>query len=107
MEKDNKKALYESIMKTVSEQVKKALNESADGWDLRDDSMLMETFDDIESAIYEIKNCVRGAYTGCETYEELGQHLRDLGQSLMECAGEIEGMEEPEEPEEQEIFDDE
>ena len=79
MKKDNKKALYESIMRTVSTQVKKALNESAgDGWDLDDLSSLEEAFGEIEDFMYEVRNCVRGAYTGCYTYEELAENYQRL-----------------------------
>lgn len=93
MKKDSKKALYESIMRTVSTQVKKALNESAgDGWDLEDLDQLEEAFGEIESFIYEVRNCVRGAYTGCHTYEDLAEKLRNISDSLSMAADEIENM---------------
>lgn len=105
MKKDNKQALYENIMKTVREQVKKALNESAgDGWDLEDLYQLEEAFGEIESFMYEVRNCVRGAYTGCYTYKDLAEKLRNISEDLSVAANEIENMQEPE-PEEYDEYD--
>jgi hypothetical protein len=85
MKKNKKQALYESIMKTVSSQVKKALNESAgDGWDENELYDLIEVLDDIYNLSYEVKNCVRGAYTNANTYEELADHIEDLAARLEE-----------------------
>lgn len=104
MKKDNKKALYENIMKTVRKQVKKALNESVgDGWDLEELDQLEEAFGEIENFMYEVRNCVRGAYTGCYTYEELAEKLRNISDSLSMAANEIENMSEPE-PEDEEEY---
>ena len=89
----NTKKLYESIMSSVAKQVKKALNESAgDGWDLGDLDQLEEAFSEIESFMYEVRNCVRGAYTDCYTYEELAEKLRNISDSLAMAADEIENM---------------
>ena len=107
MKKDNKKALYESIMKTVSTQVKKALNESNDGWNdiLSEFPEIEEVLGEIYDVQYELKNCVRGAYTNCETYEELAQHLHDLADALHNAAAGLEGMEGPfDEPEDDEDY---
>lgn len=91
------KQLYESIMSSVAKQVKKALNESAgDGWDLRDLDQLEEAFSEIESFMYEVRNCQRGAYTDCYTYEDLAEKLRNISDSLSMAADEIENMPEPE-----------
>ena len=85
-------------MRTVSTQVKKALNESTgDGWDLDDLSSLEEAFSEIESFMYEVRNCVRGAYTGCYTYEKLAEKLRNISDSLSMAADEIENIPEPNE----------
>ena len=101
MKKDNKKALYESIMSSVAKQVKKTLNESAgDGWDLGDLDQLEEAFGEIENFMYEVRNCVRGIYTGCYTYKELAEKLRNISDSLAVAADEIENTPEPE-PEEE------
>lgn len=106
MKKDNKKALYENIMTSVAKEVKKALNESAgDGWDLEDLDQLEEAFSEIEEFIYEVRNCVRGAYTNCYTYVDLADELRSIADSLSMAADEIENMSEPE-PEDEEEFED-
>lgn len=97
------KQLYESIMASVAKQVKKALNESAgDGWDLDGLDSLDEAFEEIESFMYEVRNCRRGAYTGCYTYEKLADKLRSIADSLSMAADEIENMTEPNENDEDE-----
>ena len=97
MKKDNKKALYESIMKTVSAQVKKALNESNDGWNdiLSEFPEIEEVLSDIYDLQYELKNCVRGAYTNCDTYDELAQHMHELADALHDAAAGLEGLNGP------------
>ena len=100
------KQLYESIMTSVAKQVKKVLNESAgDGWDLDDVSSLEEALEEIESFMYEVRNCQRGAYTDCYTYAELAEKLRNISDSLSMAADEIENIPEPE-PEDEEEFED-
>lgn len=95
------KQLYESIMTSVAKQVKKALNESAaDGWDLGDLDQLEEAFNEIERFMYEVRNCVRGAYSDCYTYAELAEKLRNIAESLAMAADEIENTPEPEDEEE-------
>lgn len=60
------------------------INESYDGWD--DETILdldgADVLEDIEDLIYEIKNTYRGANTNCKTYKELGQHIKDLAETL-------------------------
>ena len=100
------KQLYESIMASVAKEVKKALNESAgDGWDLDGIDSLDEAFSKIESFMYEVRNCVRGAYTNCYTYADLADELRSIADSLSIAADEIENIPEPE-PEDEEEFED-
>ena len=98
----NTKKLYESIMSSVAKQVKKALNESADGWDLGDLDQLEEAFNEIERFMYEVRNCVRGAYTNCYTYTDLADELRSIADSLSMAADEIENTPEPEGEEDEE-----
>lgn len=94
------KQLYESIMTSVAKQVKKVLNESAaDGWDLGDLDQLEEAFNEIERFMYEVRNCVRGAYSDCYTYAELAEKLRNIAESLAMAADEIENTPEPEDEE--------
>ncbi len=100
----DKKQLYKSIMETVSTQVKKALNESNDGWNdiLSEYPELEEVLSEIYDVQYELKNCVRGAYTNCETYDELAQRLHELADGLHDAAASLEGLEGPfDEPEEE------
>ena len=99
----NTKKLYESIMASVAKQVKKALNESAgDGWDLDGLDSLDEAFSNIESFMYEVRNCVRGAYTNCYTYADLADELRSIADSLSMAADDIENMSEPDKDDEEE-----
>ena len=94
------KQLYESIMSSVAKQVKKVLNESTgDGWDLGDLDQLEEAFNEIERFMYEVRNCVRGAYSDCYTYAELAEKLRNIAESLAMAADEIENTPEPEDEE--------
>ena len=100
------KQLYESIMTSVAKQVKKVLNESTgDGWDLGDLDQLEEAFNEIERFMYEVRNCVRGAYSNCYTYADLAEKLRNIAESLAMAADEIENTPEPE-PEDEEFEDD-
>ena len=95
------KQLYESIMTSVAKQVKKVLNESTgDGWDLGDLDQLEDAFNEIERFMYEVRNCVRGAYSDCHTYAELAEKLRNIAESLAMAADEIENTPEPEDEEE-------
>lgn len=62
------------------------INESRDGWNDDDDDLyeLMEVLEEIYNLQYELKHCVRGAYTNCETYAEIGEHIQRLGERLIE-----------------------
>ena len=95
--KQDKKKLYESIMTSVAKEVKKALNESRsdDGWDENELYDLIEVLGDIYNLQYEIKNCVRGAYTGAETWSELADYIEDLAEKLNEQAEYIREIPEP------------
>lgn len=102
---DNKKKIYEQVMSTVAKQVKKALNESGsdDGWDENELYELVEVLEDIYNLQYEIKSCVRGAYTDATTYEELADHIEGLAERLEEQAGYVRQIQEPEpDPEDEE-----
>ena len=95
-------------MSSVAKQVKKVLNESAgDGWDLGDLDQLEEAFNEIERFMYEVSNCVRGAYSNSYTYAELAEKLRNIAESLAMAADEIENTPEPEPEDEEEFEDDE
>ena len=100
--KQDKKKLYESIMRSVSVQVKKALNESRtdDGWDENELYDLIEVLDDIYNLQYEVKHCVRGAYTNATTYTELADYIEDLASRLEESASYVREVPEPVDDEE-------
>ena len=50
---------------------------------------LMQVLDDIYNLSYEIKHCVKGAYTGAETYSELADYISKLADDLKLEAEEI------------------
>lgn len=54
----------------------------SDGWNLDQMSDLESVLDDIYDLTYELKNCVRGAYTGCHTYDQLSDYIKGLGERL-------------------------
>lgn len=70
-----------------------------DGWseNVRDD--LEESFSNLESLMYEVRNCVRGCYTNSETNAELAEYIRGLAEELKSAADMVE--DEPDEPEEE------
>lgn len=74
--------LYES---KAGEAAKK--NEDSDGWEGWEDiTDLEDAIDDIEQLAYELRSCVRGAYTGCNTWGELSEYIKGLANNL-EAAG--------------------
>lgn len=69
-----------------------------DGWELKHDVDL-EVLRDVYSAEYEINNCIRGVYTGCTTYKELGEYLKSLAERLSSLGDDVSSMSEPKEEE--------
>jgi hypothetical protein len=55
------------------------LNES-DGWDLEAAGIegLDEVMEQTDSLLYELRNCIRGAYTEAENWAELGEYIKNL-----------------------------
>lgn len=54
-----------------------------DGWELEDtESGLLDVIGDLERVAYELKNCIRGAYTRCTTYKELSMYLKKRAEEL-------------------------
>lgn len=88
---------------------KRMMNESRDGWD-RDNEIIQQLIDDtltkVEGLKYELENCVRGSYTDCETYSELAEYIRDLGEELSGYYNDIYEIEDEEEEEEDEDSED-
>ena len=56
------------------------------GWNNGNVYNVLEVTDKVYDLAYELKNCVRGAYTGCETYEDLQEYIRRLARELEEAA---------------------
>ena len=61
----------------------------ADGWDEEMVENLSPLLDDIESFIYELKNCVRGSFTGCKTKKQLKEYMNGLAKQLNEYAEDL------------------
>ena len=88
--------------------------EDSDGWNIVHTSF-NKVLDRINDLDYEVKNCIKGAYTNCYSYEELGEYIRQLGMDLMDSADEIselsdeddfeESLTEGRKPEELSLFD--
>jgi len=59
----------------------------SDGWaGWEDVTDLESTIDKIEQLAYELRSCVRGAYTRCNTWAELSEYIKSLASDL-EAAG--------------------
>ncbi len=84
----NKKAYDRKRDSKVVDESKK-LNESSDGWDEDKLSDLRYILDKLANLQYEINNCVKGAYSRCTSYSELGDYIRDLGSELMDIADDV------------------
>lgn len=61
-----------------------------DGWNEDTLSNLIRVMDNIYSLSYEVKNCIRGCYTSCHTYKELGEYVKRLGEELVREGEELE-----------------
>lgn len=71
-----------------------------DGWNEEKVEGILGVLDDIYSLQYELKNCIRGCYTGAHTYEELQSYISRLADRLhneAECMDTEEDEEEFEE----------
>lgn len=53
-----------------------------DGWNEDKLEGVIGVLDDIYNLSYELKNCVRGCYTGAHTYKELQDHINSLADRL-------------------------
>lgn len=62
-----------------------------DGWNLEGQVWSVdEVFEELEGLMYEVRNCVRGSYTGCKTYPELADYMRRLSDKLSQSAEDVE-----------------
>ena len=48
-----------------------------------EDVGVMSALDEIMDVDYELRTCVRGSVTKCDTYQELGDYLISLGERLI------------------------
>lgn len=84
-----------NLGESKSSKKKKHLCESSsDDWDgevLYDVTYILDKLQNIN---YEISSCVRGAYSHCKTYSELGKYLEELGNNLSNLGEEISEYEE-------------
>jgi hypothetical protein len=39
--------------------------------------------------VYELKNCIKGSFTGCKTREELKTWLNDLAEEIIEVSNNL------------------
>ena len=66
----------------------KQLNEDInDGWD--EEFEEEPVLGDLKNFIYEIRNTVKGAYTGAHTYKELADYIENLADELSDFASEV------------------
>lgn len=66
--------------------------ESEDGWGTDVRGILDIPFARVEDLMYEIRNTIRGAYTDCETVEDLADYIRQLASKFEEAADELESL---------------
>lgn len=59
------------------------------GWDAKYLREVLNVMTDIDKTQYELRNCVRACYTEAERYDELQEHLKNLGERLIEAAENI------------------
>ena len=79
------------------------LNESSDGWDEDKLEELIELLDRLYDLRYEVTSTIRGAYTNCKTYEELGRYVSELAEGLDSVGTDITLIDEDEEDEEEDL----
>lgn len=53
-----------------------------EGWNKEKVGDVLHVMQDIYEAQYELENCVRGSFTRCTTYQELGVYLKNLASRL-------------------------
>ena len=54
-----------------------------DGWNEEQLGGVLSILDDLYEVSYELKNCVRGCYTGARTYEDLQSYIKRKAQQLL------------------------
>lgn len=58
-----------------------------EGWDTDIEPVgdVLDACREVGQLQYELESCVKGAFTSCEDYEELAQHVINLGKRLQEA----------------------
>ena len=56
------------------------------GWNEDRLESVISILDDAGNTLYEIKNCIRGCFTGAKTYKELQTYLNSLADNLHNAA---------------------
>lgn len=69
-----------------------AYDQIEDGWGTDVRGILDIPFARAEDLMYEIRNTIRGAYTDCETVEDLADYIRQLASEFEEAADELESL---------------
>lgn len=77
-----------------SKKKKHLCESSSDGWNEEVLYDVTYILDKLQNINYEISSCVRGAYSNCKTYSELGKYLEELGNNLSNLGEEISEYEE-------------
>lgn len=97
----------ESEKKKKTESLNEAAQDKYNGWDYNEISNLSsyDSLRAINNLIYELKNAVRGSYTGAKTAEELAEYIRGLASDLEEFADDIEELGDYNPEEDEENFD--
>lgn len=74
--------------------MRKCLKENSnDGWSDAVRDIVEEFGSEVEEVLYEVRNCVRGAYGGFgSTSADLAGHLRDIASHIENAADEIENL---------------
>jgi len=73
------------------------------GWNSDKTEGVKRVLDECYELSYEIENCIKGAYSGCETYADLGAYIKEVAERLAteaECLANEE--EDPEDDEDEE-----
>lgn len=65
--------------------------EEEDGWYSIPES-LTDFFDKFDELEYEVKNCVKGCNTGCESYGALAEYIRNLAEELSSIADDVQSV---------------
>ena len=68
-----------------------------DGWNTEALSTLVQALEDAQNLAYEINCCVRGAYSGAHTYEELKEYAEMIAARIKTGAEDCDYVNEEEE----------